>query len=113
MIPFEVTDWDKIPAKEHKGETGIATWRTMQYQGLRVRSITYSQGYVADHWCDKGHIVFCVDGEFTSHMKDGSLYILSKGMSYQTTDDKKNPHLSTSKTGCKLFIVDGDFLKTD
>ena len=111
MIPFESTDWLHIPAEEHNGETGIATWRTVQYDKLRVRMVEYSPNYRADHWCEKGHVVYCVKGEFMSHMKDGSTHLLTKGMSYQTTDNKENPHLSTSKIGCTLFIVDGDFLK--
>jgi len=111
MIPFQASDWQKIAPTEHKGETGIATWRTIQYDNIRVRMVEYSPDYKADHWCSKGHIVFCVKGEFMSHMKDGSTYLLTKGMSYQTSDNESNPHLSTSKTGCTLFIVDGDFLK--
>ncbi len=74
----------KIAPTEHKGETGIATWRTIQYDNLRVRMVEYSSDYKADHWCSKGHVVFCVKGEFMSHMKDGSTYLLTKGMSYQT-----------------------------
>ena len=111
MIPFQTTNWENIPSTEHKGETGIAVWRTLQYDKIRVRLIEYSPGYKADHWCSVGHIIFCVEGEFISHLKDGSDHLLTKGMSYQTTDDKENPHLSTSKTGCKLFVVDGEFLK--
>jgi hypothetical protein len=111
MIPFQTTNWEAIPATEHKGKTGIAIWKTLQYDNIRVRMIEYSAGYKADHWCSVGHIIFCVEGEFISHLKDGSDYVLTKGMSYQTSDDKENPHLSTSKSGCKLFVVDGEFLK--
>ena len=111
MIPFETSDWSSVPANEHKGETGVALWRTRQYGKIRVRLVDYSPGYKADHWCSKGHIIYCAEGEFTAHLKDGNTYLLKKGMSYQTTDDIENPHMSTSETGCKLFIVDGDFLK--
>lgn len=111
MIPFHTTDWQSIPITEHKGETGIALWRTLQFNGLRVRQIEYSANYKADHWCDKGHIIYCIEGEMTTHLKDGSSYILKKGMSYQTSDDKANPHMSISEKGCKLFVVDGEFLK--
>ena len=110
-IPFETTDWTNLAATEHKGETGTALWRTMHYDKIRIRLVEYSAGYKADHWCSEGHIIYCVEGEFISHLKDGSEYLLKKGMSYQTTDDTENPHLSTSEKGCKLFIVDGDFLK--
>ena len=110
MIPFEITDWEQLSGTEYKGEIGTAIWRTKLYKGLRVRLIDYSPGYKADHWCSKGHVVFCVEGEFISHLKDGSEYLVKKGMSYQTSDDASNPHLSVSLEGCRLFIVDGDFL---
>ena len=111
MIPFQLTDWESLEATEHKGETGTSFWRTKQYENLRVRLVEYSAGYKADHWCSKGHVVFCVEGEFVTHKKDGSEFLLKKGMSYQTSDDTVNPHFSTCQNGCKIFIVDGDFLK--
>jgi hypothetical protein len=110
MIPFEITDWEKLPGTEYKGENGTAIWRTKLYKGFRLRLVDYSPNYKADHWCSKGHVVFCVEGEFISHLKDGSEYLIKKGMSYQTSDDLLNPHLSVSSEGCRIFIVDGDFL---
>jgi len=112
MIPFEATDWEKIPVIEHTGETGMVTSQTISYELLRVRLVRYSPNYKADHWCAKGHITYCVEGEFTLHLKNGASYKLKQGMSYQVTDDENNPHYSTSDKGCTLFIVDGDFLKT-
>lgn len=110
MIPFEVTNWDQIPAMSRNGESGIATSRTKQCENIRVRLVEYSPGYKADHWCSIGHIVYCVEGEFISHLKDGTQHLITKGMSYQATDDPDNPHRSTTEIGCKLFIVDGAFL---
>ena len=112
FFAFQTLEWQTIPKEEHKGETGMAYWQTKMMKDIRVRMVEYSPGYKADHWCSIGHIIFCVEGEFVSHMKDGSEYVLKKGMSYQTSDDTENPHMSTSKTGCKLFVVDGDFLKS-
>lgn len=109
-IPFQVTDWKKIPATEHIGETGTAYWRTLQLGNLRVRVVEYSANYLADHWCEKGHILYCLEGELISEMKDGSEYVLKAGMSYQVSDDLSS-HRSRTEKGAKLFIVDGDFLK--
>lgn len=110
VIPFQTTDWSTIPTTEHPGETGTALWQTLQYPGLRVRVVTYSPGYTADHWCEKGHIIFCIEGELTSELKDGQHVVLKQGMSYQVTDGASS-HRSTTKIGAKLFILDGDFLK--
>jgi len=109
-IPFQTVDWSDIPKTEHKGETGIAYWQTLQFEGLRIRLVEYSEGYVADHWCTKGHIVHCIEGEFVSELNDGKRFILKKGMTYVVTDELSS-HRSTTVNGVKLLIIDGDFLK--
>lgn len=109
-IPFQTIDWKHIPRTEHKGTTGIAYWQTMQFDGLRVRCVEYSENYVADHWCEKGHIVYCLSGEVVNELKDGSQSTLTEGMSYIVSDDLSS-HRSITKNGVKLLIIDGDFLQ--
>lgn len=109
-IPFQTIDWSKIPKTEHKGERGVAYWQTLQFEGLRIRIVEYSAGYVADHWCQKGHIVHCLEGEVTNEQREGTSSILTAGTSYVVSDDLSS-HRSVSKTGVKLMIIDGDFLK--
>jgi hypothetical protein len=109
-IPFTTTDWEKIPSVEHKGESGLAYWKTLQYDGLRIRLVEYSENYLADHWCQKGHIIYCLEGEMDTELADGKIVKLTKGMSYQVSDELSS-HRTSSKNGVKLFIVDGDFLK--
>ena len=104
-IPFGVTDWAGIVPTEHKGETGVAIWYTQQFDNIRVRMVEYSAGYLADHWCEKGHILFCVEGELHTELADGRKFILTPGMSYQVADHAE-PHRSHTKGGAKLFIVD-------
>jgi len=104
-IPFGTTDWSNVPATEHKGVTGIATWRTCQFGDIRVRMVEYSPGYFADHWCQKGHILFCLDGQLDTELEDGRVFTLTPGTSYQVADGAE-PHRSSTKTGAKLFIVD-------
>jgi hypothetical protein len=109
-ISFQTIDWTKIPKTEHKGETGVAYWQTLQFQGLRIRIVEYSAGYLADHWCEKGHIVHCLEGDFVSELKDGSKSLLTKGMSYVVSDELSS-HRSMTEKGVKLLIIDGDFLR--
>jgi len=108
-IPFQNIDWSNIPKVEYKGETGSATWQTQQYEGLRLRIVEYSAGYVADHWCQKGHIVHCLKGEVTNELEGKSSSILKEGMTYIVSDDLSS-HRSVTKNGVKLLIIDGDFL---
>lgn len=108
-IPFQLINWPEIPPTEHPGTTGTSFWQTLQFPGLRVRAVEYSPGYLADHWCEKGHIVHVLAGEFLSEMSDGTSYLLKKGMSYIVSDGLSS-HRSVSETGVKLLIVDGDFL---
>ena len=109
-ISFQSIDWTSIERVEHHGETGVAYWQTMEFPGLRVRLVEYSRGYQADHWCEKGHIVHCLEGSLISTLKTGEQFLLSKGMSYVVSDNLSS-HLSTTLDGVRLLIIDGDFLK--
>jgi len=109
-IPFQKIDWTTIEKIEYKGETGVAYWQTIQFGGLRIRLVEYSSGYLADHWCQKGHVVHCLEGEFISELKTGDKVKLSKGESYVVSDELSS-HRSVSKKGVRLLIIDGDFLK--
>jgi quercetin dioxygenase-like cupin family protein len=104
-IPFGITNWSQIVPTEHKGETGMATMRTQQFDSLRVRMVEYSPGYLADHWCKKGHILLCLEGELRTELADGREFVLTPGVSYQVADDAE-PHRSYTRSGAKLFIVD-------
>jgi hypothetical protein len=109
-IPFSFIDWNTIPAEIHPGETGTSFWQVLQYPGLRIRIVEYGAGYLADHWCPKGHIVHCLEGEFVSELADGTAFTLRQGMTYVVSDDMSS-HRSISANGVKLLIVDGEFLK--
>lgn len=104
-IPFGTTDWAAVPRTEHRGERGTAYWRTRDFGGIRVRMVEYSPGYLADHWCEKGHILLCLEGELHTELKDGRIFVLHPGMSYQVADGAE-PHRSYTDAGAKLFIVD-------
>jgi quercetin dioxygenase-like cupin family protein len=104
-IPFGLSDWSQIEPTQHAGETGMATWRTQQFDNIRVRQVEYSPGYLADHWCIKGHILLCLEGELHTELADGRKFVLRPGVSYQVADQAE-PHRSSTPTGARLFIVD-------
>ena len=104
-IPFGVTDWSATPRTEHVGVTGLAYWRTRQFGAIRVRMVEYTPGYFADHWCTKGHILLCLEGELHTELEDGRRFVLTAGMSYQVADGAE-PHRSSTPIGATLFIVD-------
>ncbi len=110
MIPFQNIDWSNIPKIEHLGESGVATWQTIQFEGLRLRIVEYSAGYAADHWCQKGHIVHYLEGEVTNELEGKESSILKEGMTYIVSDELSS-HRSVTKQGAKLLIIDGNFLK--
>ena len=105
-VPFGTTDWATVEATEHPGLTGRALWRTRQFGDIRVRLVEYSPGYLADHWCDKGHILFVVAGELTIEHRDGTSYELGRGMSWHVADEVFAPHRVLCKRGATVFIVD-------
>ncbi len=104
-IPFATTDWSAIEQTEHQGERGVAYWRTRQFGSIRVRMVDYTPGYLADHWCSKGHILLCLEGELHTELQDGRQFVLKPGMSYQVADNAE-AHRSFTAVGARLFVVD-------
>jgi hypothetical protein len=104
-LPFNTTDWSTIVPTEHRGVHGKAYWRTLNFGPIRVRMVEYTPGYLADHWCVKGHILLCLEGELDTELEDGRRMKLTPGVSYQVADSAE-PHRSSTAVGAKLFIVD-------
>jgi quercetin dioxygenase-like cupin family protein len=108
-IPFGTTNWSSIEPTVYKGDVGTATWRTRSFgppdNPIRVRLVEYSAGYEADHWCEKGHILLCLEGELETRLKDGRVFKMKAGESYQVADGS-DAHRSQAPKGAKLFIVD-------
>lgn len=109
-IPFQSIDWSVINKVMHRGAGGTAWWQTLQLAGLRIRIVEYGPGYLADHWCSKGHLLYCISGSFESELQTGEIFILREGMNYIVSDNMST-HRSSTKEGVKLLIIDGDFLK--
>jgi hypothetical protein len=105
-LPFTITDWNEVSTTRHPGESGEALWRSFSVADLRVRMVKYSPGYLADHWCDRGHVLYVLEGELHTELKDGRTFVLTQGMSYQVSDFGDAAHRSSTKTGATLFIVD-------
>lgn len=108
-IPFQAIDWSNIKKTKAEGETGFSLSQTMQFDGLTMRIVEYSANYLADHWCQKGHIVHCLEGAFRMEHEHGEAIQMTKGMSYIVSDNLSS-HRSFSETGTKLLIIDGNFL---
>jgi quercetin dioxygenase-like cupin family protein len=104
-FPLSTTDWTQVEPSEHPGDTGVAFWRTQDFGEIRVRMVDYSPGYSADHWCSKGHVLLCLEGELETTLADGERFVLTAGKSYQVADGESS-HRSSTRVGAKLFIVD-------
>ena len=104
-IPFGITDWSTLEATEHTGNSGKAFWRTQNFGTIRVRMVEYTPGYLADHWCKKGHILLLLEGDLETELEGGRTFQMTPGMSYQVADGAE-AHRSSSVNGAKLFIVD-------
>ena len=104
-IPTAAIDWPNVPHHVQAGETGTAAARTQNLGDMRLRLVTYSSGYLADHWCDKGHILLCLEGRLDTETADGRTFVLTPGVSYQVADHAE-AHRSSTAVGAKLFIVD-------
>lgn len=105
-LPFTVLDWAGVPAVEHPGEAGMSTWRTFEAGGVRVRVVTYGPGFLADHWCPRGHVLQVLEGELVVDLRDGRRFVLGPGAGFAAGDDERNPHRARSDRGATVFIVD-------
>ncbi len=105
-LPFTKVDWDMLPGTEHKGEPGMAIWRTLTNGDVRMRVVEYSPGYVADHWCDRGHVIYVLEGELQTELQDGRRFTFGPGSGYTVSDFGDAAHRSSTVTGARLFIVD-------
>ena len=104
-VPFMTIDWSAIPATEHPGTTGVARWRTVEVGNVRARMVEYTAGYLADHWCERGHALFVLEGELVTDLKDGRSFTLRAGTSYLVASGAE-PHRSSTSSGARLLIVD-------
>jgi uncharacterized cupin superfamily protein len=102
---FQTTDWSGVAPTTHPGDPGVATWRTKEVGNVRTRMVEYSPGYVADHWCERGHVVLVLEGELVTELRDGREVVLGPGQSYVVADGD-GAHRSRSPRGARLFIVD-------
>lgn len=60
---------------------------------------------MADHWCERGHVLLVLEGELVTELSNGESHVLKAGQSYQVSDAVA-PHRSRTAGGAKLFIVD-------
>jgi hypothetical protein len=104
-IPFQIIDWSSIEPTRHPGAPGIATWRTFEAGTVRTRLVEYPAGYVADHWCERGHVIYVLEGELTTELQDGRTFVTAAGQSYVVADGD-GAHKSRTLHGARLFIVD-------
>ena len=100
-VSFATTDWSGLPRTEHPGESGKAYWRTLEVGNIRARMVEYTPGYVADHWCQRGHVLLVLSGELLTELRDGRRFVLKPGTSYQVADGAE-PHRSSSPVGATL-----------
>jgi hypothetical protein len=103
--PFFTTDWREIESETISGETGIVIQKIKFVGDIRIRMLDYSANYLADHWCTKGHIIQCLEGEIQLVFDNGKESTLMSGMTFAVGDESSS-HKTFSKNGCKLFIID-------
>ena len=80
--PFTTTNWTAIDPTEHAGSAGFALWRTKQIGAVRIRMVEYTPGYVADHWCTRGHILLVINGELRTELDDNPNILEARAQFY-------------------------------
>ncbi len=104
-IPFSIVDWVLEETTEVAGETGYAEQRLVELGNLRLRQVVYAAGYRADHWCERGHVLYVLSGQMIVELKNGRHFPVHEGSSFQVADGAP-AHLVCTANGCTVFIVD-------
>jgi quercetin dioxygenase-like cupin family protein len=104
-IPFQSIDWSRVEPTSHPGAPGVATWRTVEVGNVRVRMVEYSPGYVADHWCERGHVLLVLEGQLETELDDGRHTTTRPGDTWVAADGD-GAHRVSSPGGARVFIVD-------
>ncbi len=105
-MSFTIVDWTELQASEHLGETCTSHWRCFDQGELRTRLVDYSPGYEADHWCDRGHVLYVLSGRMEIKLRDGRSFHLTPGSGFCVSDNGDAAHRVATNTGCRVFIVD-------
>lgn len=98
-------DWHTVPVEKIAGMRGMALTKKKTIGNVTIRRVEYTPEYVADLWCEKGHVVFVLEGQLIIEHKGGSIHSLHAGMVYTVGDDAR-AHKAKSKNGAVVFIVD-------
>lgn len=105
-LPCGMIDWAEVPRTTYRGERGSAAMRSRTIGDIQLRLVEYSAGYLADHWCDKGHILLVTEGALTIEHRDGRRYELTAGASWHVADNGAPAHRVMCEKGATVFIVD-------
>ncbi|MCF8239715.1 MAG: DHCW motif cupin fold protein [Saprospiraceae bacterium] len=97
--------WGDCPMTIHPGEQGEVAVKQVEAGDIRIRTARYSPGYLADHWCVKGHIVQVLEGQLIVEHQGSETMVLEAGMTYLVGDDRQ-PHRVRTEIGASLFIID-------
>lgn len=104
--PFTVVRLTRFDRTMEPGETGRSFSRAAETPDMRLRLVEYEAGYLADHWCDRGHVLHVIDGELTVELQDGRSFALQKGDSFVVSDRGDSSHRVRSERGASVFIAD-------
>jgi len=98
-------DWDKIPSEKINGTSGFVISKMVEFNYIRIRLLHFSENYEADHWCDKGHIIFVVFGELVIEYKDNTHQKILTNNSVILGDNILS-HKVITEIETKVFIID-------
>ncbi len=106
-LPEVSTDWTRVAPTSVVGASGKATIRARQAGSVQLRVVEYGAGYLADHWCSKGHVIYVIAGSLAIEHEDGTPpFRLASGMTWHVSDGAVPAHRVRSEHGATVFIVD-------
>ncbi|MGH7490441.1 MAG: DHCW motif cupin fold protein, partial [bacterium] len=99
-MPETAIDWSEVAGAVAPGASGAAHARAHRIGDVQLRLVEYGAGYLADHWCAKGHIIHVVAGALVIEHENGTPEcMLDAGMSWCVADGEGPAHRVRSATG--------------
>lgn len=98
-------NWELSQAEKSLGTSGFVFSKSVDLGTIRMRQLSFSENYEADHWCEKGHIIHVLAGELIIEYQDGSQVTIPTGQSL-ILGDSISLHKAKTESESTVLIID-------
>lgn len=105
ILKNQKIDWALIESEKIEGETGFILSQTKDFGAFKIRKLSFSKNYIADHWCEKGHIIEVKKGILIIEYHDGNFEEINAG-NLIVIGDNLNSHKAKTIIETEVLLID-------